>query len=234
MEEDQAWEVTTGGVQPVPTLSCGAEEADTRVWLHVPRSPGTRKLVCSPDTDVYHIGLPLICNQSQDVFVRISVFSSQEYRYLSLNSLVTSLEGDPDLSSVPRDLLPKVLQTLFICTGCDYVSYFAGFGKSTFLKVFFQHASFINDLSQGTLASTCDSNRELGFLSFVCLIGTVYFKKYLCSFKYDCPRALLNPFCCSDPISQHKQWLDCIRSTVWENIEFEDELPPSWEALRRH
>ena len=35
VEEDQAWEVTTGGVQPVPTLSCEAEEADTRVWLHV-------------------------------------------------------------------------------------------------------------------------------------------------------------------------------------------------------
>ena len=56
----------------------------------------------------------------------------------------------------------------------------------------------------------------------------------LSTFKYDCPRALLNSFPCSDPISQHKQWLDCIRSTVWENIEFEDELPPSWEALWRH
>ena len=230
VEEDQAWEVSTGGVQPVPTLSCGAEEADTRVWLHVLRSPGTRKLVCSPDTDVYHIGLPLICNQPLDVFVRISMFSSQEHRYLSLKNLTTSLQGDPDLSSVPRDLLPKMLQTLFICTGCDYVSYFAGFGKSTFLKVFFQHASFNNDVSQGTLASTCDTTRQLGFLSFVRLIGTVYFKKHLSTFKYDCPRALLNSSN-SDPISQHKQWLDCIRSTVWENIEFEDELPPSWEAL---
>ena len=100
-----------------------------------------------------------------------------------------------------------MLQTLFICTGCDYVSYFADFGKSTFLKVFFQHASFINSLSQGTLASTCDTSRESGFLSFVRLIGTVYFKKHLSSFKYDCPRALFNSFSSSDPISQHKQWL---------------------------
>ena len=89
-------------------------------------------------------------------------------------------------------------------------------------------------MSHGTLASTCDTSRELVFLSFVRLIGTVYFKKHLSSFKYDCPKALFNSFSCSDPISQHKQWLDCIRSTVWENIEFEDELPPSWEALRRH
>ena len=137
MEEDQAWEVSAGGVQPVPTLSCEAEEADTRVWLHVLRSPETRKLVCSPDTDVYHIGLPLISDRSIDVFVRVSMFSSQEHRYLSLNNLLTSLQSDPDLSTIPRELLSQVLQTLFICTGCDYVSYFAGIGKSTFLKVFF-------------------------------------------------------------------------------------------------
>ena len=85
VEENQAWEVTTRGAQPVPTLSCGAEEADTRVWLHVLRSPGTRKQVCSPDTDVYHIGLPLMYNQPMEVFVRVSMFSSQEHRYLSLN-----------------------------------------------------------------------------------------------------------------------------------------------------
>ena len=113
VEEDQAWEVTTRGAQPVPTLSCETEEADTRVWLHVLRSPGIRKLVCSPDTGVYQIGLPLMYYRSLDVFVRISVFSSQEHHYLSLNSLTTSLLNDPDLSSIPRDLLPKVLQTLY-------------------------------------------------------------------------------------------------------------------------
>ena len=124
VEEDQAWEVTTRGAQTVPTLSCEAQEADTRVWLHVLRSQGTRKLVYSPDTNVYHIGLPLVHNQSLDVYVRISVFfSSQEHRYLGLSNLLMSLEGDPDLSSVPRELLPKVLQTLFVCTGCDYISY---------------------------------------------------------------------------------------------------------------
>ena len=84
VEEDQAWEVGVGGVQPVPALNCEAEEADTRVWLHVLRSPGSKKLVCLPDTDVYHIGLPLLANQSMDVFVCVSVFSSQEHRYMSL------------------------------------------------------------------------------------------------------------------------------------------------------
>ena len=34
------------------TLLCNAEEADTRVWLHTLNSPGLRKLILSPDTDV--------------------------------------------------------------------------------------------------------------------------------------------------------------------------------------
>ena len=42
------------------TLRCNAEEADTRVWMHTLNSPGLRKLVLSPDTDVYHIGLPIV------------------------------------------------------------------------------------------------------------------------------------------------------------------------------
>ena len=112
VEEEQAWEASTGVYNL--SLPCEAEEADTTVWLHVLRSPGTRKLVCSPDTDVYHIGLPLISNRPIHVIVRMSVFSSQEHRYLNLNSLRSSLEGDPDLSTIPRDLLPKVLQTLYV------------------------------------------------------------------------------------------------------------------------
>ena len=170
-----------------------------------------------------------------DVFVRFSIFSSQEHQYLSITNLLTSLCGDPDLSSVPRDILPNVLQTLFICTGCDYVSYFAGYGKATFLRVFFQHAQFINTASIGTLADTCGPSQESEFLSFVRLVGTVYMKNHLASFKYDCPRTMFNSFPSDDPIVQHKQWYNCIRSTVWENINLiEDELPPSWEALRRH
>ena len=68
VDDDQAWEVTTRGAQPIPTLSCEAE-AETRVWLHVLRSPGTSKLVCSTGTNVYHIGLPLTSNELLDIFI---------------------------------------------------------------------------------------------------------------------------------------------------------------------
>ena len=49
--------------QPTPQLATGyesnAEESDTRIWLHVRQSPLRRFYIFSPDTDVYHIGLPL-------------------------------------------------------------------------------------------------------------------------------------------------------------------------------
>ena len=46
-------------MQECSLLTSDAEESDNRVWLHVVRYAGTRKLLFSPGTDVYHIGLPL-------------------------------------------------------------------------------------------------------------------------------------------------------------------------------
>ena len=53
-------------------LQCNAEEADTRIWLHAVHSAGKKKLVLSPDTDVYHIGLPIVAQTDFDVLVRLS------------------------------------------------------------------------------------------------------------------------------------------------------------------
>ena len=221
-------------------LNSNSEEADTRVWLHTFRSPGSKKLLYSPDTDVYHIGLVLLGRYPQsDVFIQLSAISSPEKKLLHLNSLCSSLSGDPDLAIIPSEIHPKVLQTLFVCTGCDYVSFFAGLGKATFLRNFFQHANFINANSNdlpGTLADTSLDRIQCGFLAFVRLIGTVYFKKHFAAFKFDSPRTYLNSFA-SKGVSingQHKNWLEDIKATVWERVDFEDELPPSWEALWRH
>ena len=51
--------------------------------------------------------------------------------------------SDFGLRSMPQNDLGLVLQTLFICSGCDYVSYFRSIGKATVLNCFFQHGSFI-------------------------------------------------------------------------------------------
>ena len=44
----------------LPHLTCSAEEADMKIWLHCTHSFGTKKLVFSPDTDVFHIGMLLL------------------------------------------------------------------------------------------------------------------------------------------------------------------------------
>lgn len=179
--EDQAWVVTSSDKQPDHTLYCNAEEADTSVWLHALTSSGSHKLVCSPDTDVYHIGLPLMSRYPCEVIVQLSAIASLEHRYLSLTRLCTALNNDPDLSTVPCEVRPSLLQSLFICSGCLYISFFVSLGKATFLRVCLQHADFINANSvqlPGTLPCMSETNRSYGFLAFVSLIGTIYFKKH--------------------------------------------------------
>ena len=110
--EDQAWAVSTTGTQPLPTLNCGA---DTHIWLHVLCSQYSCALVCSPDTDVYHIGFPLI--------VQLNAYTSIEHQYLWANQLRLALNHDPDLAAVEADNRLALLQALFIATGCDYTSF---------------------------------------------------------------------------------------------------------------
>ena len=123
-EGEAAIAITSSGVQERAELSSDAEETDTRVWLHAFRGVGHRKLVFSPDTDVYHIGLPLLDTELHDVYVQLSPATSPELRLLHLNGLCQSLASDPDLALVPYTELPKIIQSLYISTGCDYVSFF--------------------------------------------------------------------------------------------------------------
>ena len=131
-------------------------------------------MVCSPDTYVFHIGLPLV-DPTVYVIVQLNAYSSIEHRYLHLNRLCTALNGDPDLSVTPHEARPKFLQLLFICTGCDFTSFLAGLGKTTFMHLAFQHCVFINADSEsfpGSLVYRAEQKEE-GFLAFLRLIGTV-------------------------------------------------------------
>ena len=220
-----------------PLLRSDAEEADTRVWLHVINSTGSKKLLHSPDTDVYHIGT-LVNFDNLDVYDQISSQTVQITRMLHLNQLILDLAADPGLALVPPSLKAHVLQTFFICSGCDYTSFFSGFGKATIMKCFFENAWFITGTHElpGTLADTVPLTLDNGFLSFVRLVGTMYFKKHLSVFHCNTPRALYMSLeeTGLSPREQHKKFIQIIREEVWSRIEFEDELPPSFEALQRH
>ena len=206
--EDSAWFVTSGSApQPEPAYTCIAEETDTRLWLHVKQTPCNRVLVRSPDTDVYHIGLPLHHGDQKDIIIQINPYHSKELQYLHLSAFVVVLCNDPDLSAIPPHHIPQVFQTLFVTTGCDYISYFRRVGKATFLRYFYQHANFISSgkgNTQGTLANVSfDHNLfETGFLR---LVGSVYFKKHASGFSTTTPASHFNKFnnLSLTPLQQH-------------------------------
>ena len=227
--------------QPNPLYTCNAEETDTMLWLHADRTECSKILVISPDTDVYFIGLPLKCTQDKEIIVQISEMNSRDLKLLYMNRLIAALASDPDMASIPTSTHPNVLQTLFVVTGCDYISFFNGIGKATFLRCFYQHAQFITGFTQYTEGSLADTHmenntHERGFLAFLQLIGTVYFKKHANAFEYDTPESHYKSFLCpdTDAKEQHSKWLEDIRKCTWERITLENEMVPSSEALWSH
>ena len=94
-------------------------------------------------------------------------------------------------------------------------------GKATFLRDFFQNAEFIageSQYTQGSLSDTLLQNdvRKQGFLSFICLIGTVYFKKHATAFESNSPESHFNSFIISstDIEEHHRNCLDDIRQNT--------------------
>ena len=109
-----------------PSLSTNMDEADMRVWLHCVHSNCTRIVIFSPDTDIYHIGLAIAGNMhGKSIIIQLSKSLVSSPKLLDLNALLLAITRDPDLSGIPPSGKPQALQTLYVCTGCDYVSFFA-------------------------------------------------------------------------------------------------------------
>ena len=211
-----------------------------RIWRHVAQTSARHIVVYSPDTDVYNIGLSILDSLAEkDVFVQINVPHSQTKLYVHLNNLVKALQLDPDLASLERSELARTFQMLFITSGCDYVSYFAGLGKASFFQTFFQHAAFITgNQMTGSLSDTAESKTEVGFLAFLRLIGTLYFKKHysaLVSLKgTETPQQLFHACHEQNHQEKHLQWYKAIRAIVGDRITCEQERMPSHSSMWRH
>ena len=218
--------------QPDPRYNSNAEETDTRMWVHVKQTQCTRILVLSPDTDIYHIGLPLN-RGSKQVVIQVSPLNSTEVKYINISALHLALVNDPDLSCTESNSLPQIIQTLFVCTGCDYVSFFTGLGKATFLRYFFQYASFISGANaNGSLSDIRDYKK--GFLAFMRLVGTVYFKKHASGFDTPSPSSHFLQFADTDPTVQHMHWIDDICQNIAYRTTFDTSMVPSTDALYFH
>ena len=218
-------------------LLCNAEEADTRIWLHTINSAGQKKLVLSPDTDVYHIGLPIVAESDLDVLVRLNTFHSVEQRFLDMQALINAFAHDPELAHIPSSSLPSVMQALFVCTGCDFISFFNGLGKASFLATLFEYCKFICAASEYMPGTLADTNHQ-GKLSFFRLVGCAYFRKHRAVFlpAYPSPVTLYNSLKKQNqsPEDHHISWLDIMRERIWSRIKYEEDMIPSDGALARH
>lgn len=239
---DTAWFVTSQSVpQPEPAYCSDAEETDTRIWLHARKTRYNRVLIVSPDTDVYMIGLALPSATAKDIIVQVSTYNARELKYLHLSNLIKALQCDPDLGQLRMSDLPSILQCLYVCTGCDFVSFFSEIGKASFMKTFFQHATFITGetypSTPGTLAFQMPiSNWKHGFLAFLRLVGTVYFKRHSSGFGSQSPSTHYHSFSHLglSAEEQHYMWLEDIRETMWFRTQFENQMMASNESLKRH
>ena len=173
----------------------------------------------------------------KEYIVQVNVPQSMEKRYIHLNNLLHAFQNDPDLVSLPQMYTGLIMQTIFISTGCDFVSYFKSIGKSTILNIFFQYSEFICGSSRpGCIHQTAPENKERGFLSFIRLVGCCYFKKHLASFVplygHETPLHLFNSI--ETCPQKHDIWLKKIRDVVSERITSEEERVPMYSALWRH
>lgn len=119
--EDTGWTIS-GDDLPYPDPKFKTE-ADMRIWWHATDTSLSHVLIYSPDTDVHNVGLALTKSTSEFI-VQINMPHSKELKYVHLSNLVQALHSDPDLATLSRSKLPRVFQMLFVCTGCDYTSFF--------------------------------------------------------------------------------------------------------------
>ena len=206
--------------------------------MHATKTLHDQLLIISRDTDV---GLPLLCAQTKEIMMQISALSSRELQLVNITNLVQAFKTDPDLALLEQERIPEIMQTVYAVSGCDYVSFFSGLGKATFLRYFFQYASFItagsshHSSTAGTLADTdLDSSYESGYLAFFRLVGTVYFKKYSTGFDTRSPFSHFMKFSTESREEQHSKWIESIRETIWVRTKSECEMVPSNDALMLH
>ena len=229
---------TCGHTEPRPNLWTNADEADLRVWLHCLHSSGTRKLIFSLDTDVYHIGLTLThIMTTSDVIIQLSKTLTDNIKLLHLNTLINALATDPDLAGILSNMQPQVLQTLYVCTGCDYISFFASIGKTSFLSTLFQYASFIAGGIDppGSIGDIQPGHDHPAVFSFFRLVGCAYFRTHSSAFELQSPVALYHSVKQFTTVwDHHDKWLRVIRQTVWQRADKESQNMPSTKALELH
>jgi hypothetical protein len=196
----------------------------------------SKMFLYSPNTDVYNMGLIISIENSKDVIIQNNVQHSLVQTYIHLTNLTLALCTNLDLATLTSSDIGSIMVALYIATGSGFTSYFKSIGKASFLNIFFQLADFFSGKSLNEFSET---NKHMGFLSFLRLVGTTYFKKHYTSFfslyQHHTPQQLYNSIDVSLFIQdRYKQWIQKIRTVVSERIVSEDQMVPSITSLWIH
>ena len=63
--------------------------------------------------------------------VQVNKYSAIELQLLSLDSVTKALQNDLDMDQLNSSDLPKILQSISVATGCDYIYFFSEIRKAT-------------------------------------------------------------------------------------------------------
>jgi hypothetical protein len=226
-------------------------EADTMMFLHAVNCAHSSDpiVIYSSDTDIMHIGL-LIVNKYPNIHLIVHFKASAgQNLYVDLNELLHLLSMDIELRLIDPKHLPSEIQSLFICSGCDYVSFFRHFSKAVFYDAYFNNIRFISGDTayEGMLSDTDPDNWHIGFQAFCRLIGCVYIKKCALYFQYKlCFKKRPSPIEIYEKIRETSsktteqeilnEWLSQIRYAITqtEGCQSEDFWLPSDDSLQLH
>ena len=226
-------------VQGVPSMKNNHVEGDTLVYLHAVSSKYSKVLIYSPDSDVFFIGLPIAEKLREKTFIIQLKQSKYDQEYFNMSLFCETVKKTNSLRNVPSGNIASILQSLFICTGCDYISFFRYHSKVAFIQTFFKHADFISPKdgslsnSLADLKNSCDHS----LMSFFRLVGSVYMQGVLKAFEtcIKSPEDLFNKYSNKDnDMENHLDFLARVRKAkLHGNVEEEQQLI-SADALKFH
>jgi hypothetical protein len=226
-------------------------EGDTMVLLHATKyaNHSSPVVIQSTDTDIIHVALPLV-KKYKDLHLILHVTESVTLNmYIDLKRLIESLARCSDFQNFEKEYIPRELQALYVCSGCDYVSFFSHNSKTSFYDSYFDNVSFISsdpNLS-GMLCHMDGEHYSEGFHAFCRLVACIFLKKCSQSFEYvmkfkkkPTPREIYarisqeKPNCSEDDIL--KEFLNQIREYTkrCKGCHTEDFWLPSLDSLMYH
>ena len=108
-----------------------------------------------------------------------------------------------------------------------------GWEKQPFCVTFFStHLLYLGQMQMAHFQIYVTIRRD--FLTFVRLVGTVYFKKHASGFDTPSPSSHFLQFADTDPTVQHIHWIDDIRQNIADRTTFDTSMVPSTDVLYFH